>query len=84
LKSAIAKEVKEEILTKIKGGEKVVAVAQQYGISEKTIYYWLRVKAVGTVSLLEYNRLRKENQQLKEILGILTFELEKSKKKKAC
>lgn len=84
MKSAIAKEVKEEILTKIKGGEKVVAVAQQYGISEKTIYYWLRVKAVGTVSLLEYNRLRKENQQLKEILGILTFELEKSKKKKAC
>lgn len=35
---AIAKEVKDEILEKIKMGEKVTIVAEQYGISEKTIY----------------------------------------------
>lgn len=83
MKSPIAKEVKDEILAKIKQGEKVPAVAGQFGVSEKTIYYWLRVRAIGTVSLLEYQKLKKENQQLKEILGILTYELEKSKKKKA-
>lgn len=83
MKSAIAPEIKQEILEKVKKGEKVPELGRQYGISEKTIYYWLRIKAVGTVSLLELNKLKKENQQLKEIIGIITFELEKSKKKKA-
>ncbi len=78
----IAIEVKNEILEKIKSGEKVVVVAQKYGVSEKTIYGWLRKKAMGTVSLLEYNRLRSENQQLKQIIGVLTLEIEKTKKKK--
>lgn len=75
-------EVKAEILEKVKAGEKVVAVATQYGVSEKTIYTWLSRKAMGTVSLLEYNRLKNENSQLKQIIGVLTFELAKSKKKK--
>lgn len=81
LKSSIAKEVKEEILGKVKLGEPVVGLAQQYGVSDKTIYNWLRSKAVGTVSLIEHNRLKKENQVLKEIVGVLTVELEKVKKK---
>lgn len=78
----IALEVKTEILEKIKTGEKVTALAAQYGISDKTIYTWLRRKAIGTVSLLEHNKLRSENQQLKQIIGVLTLELEKTKKKK--
>ena len=36
------KEIKQEILEKIKLGEKVLDLAKQYGISDKTIYYWLR------------------------------------------
>jgi transposase len=83
MKTAIAPEVKAEILEKVKKGEKVPALGKAYGISEKTIYYWLRMKAVGTISLLEFNKLKKENQQLKEIIGYITFEMEKSKKKKA-
>jgi len=75
-------EVKAEILTKVKSGEKVAAVAAQYGVSEKTIYTWLSRKAMGTISLLEYNRLKNENSQLKQIIGVLTFELEKSKKRR--
>ena len=75
-------EVKAEILAKVKSGEKVAAVAQQYGVSDKSIYTWLSRKAMGTISLLEYNRLRNENSQLKQIIGVLTFELEKTKKKK--
>jgi hypothetical protein len=77
----IAKEVKDEILEKIKKGEKVVTLSQQYGVSEKTIYTWLRVKALGTVSLLKYNQLRNENEQLKQIIGVLSLELSKTKKR---
>ncbi len=83
MRSAIGAEVKQEILEKVKKGEKVPILSNQYGVSEHTIYYWLRMKAVGTISLLEFNKLKKENQQLKEIIGVITFELEKSKKKKA-
>lgn len=79
----IAAEIKQEILEKVKQGARVIELAKHYGVSEKTIYAWLRRKALGTVSLVEYNRLKRENQQLKEIIGIITFELEKSKKKKA-
>lgn len=82
-KGAIAGNIKQEILEKVKGGEKVPVLSQQYGVSQETIYGWLRNKAMGAVSLLEYQRLKKENQQLKEIIGIITYELEKSKKKKA-
>ncbi len=82
LKNFIASEVREEILTKVKTGETVAALSKQYGVSDRSIYTWLRRKAMGSVSLLQYNRLRKENQQLKEIVGILTVELERVKKKK--
>lgn len=81
LKSPIAPEVKQEILEKIKQGAKVVAVGAQYGVSDKTIYTWLRRKAMGKVSLLEHNRLKNENQQLKQIIGVLTLEIEKAKKR---
>ncbi len=38
-------------------------------------------RARGTVSLLEYSRLKNENRQMKEIIGVLTVELAKLKKK---
>lgn len=81
MKNPIAHEVKEEILAKIKAGEKVSVLSSQYGVSTKTIYYWLRGKVVNQVSFLEFAKLRKENQILKEIVGVLTVELEKTKKK---
>jgi len=37
----ITKEIKEEILLKIKQGTKVSVLADQYGISAKTISTWL-------------------------------------------
>lgn len=77
----IAKEVKEEILSKVKAGEAVSELAQKYGVSTKTIYGWLRGGVTKQVSWMEHVRLKKENQQLKEIIGVLTFELEKTKKK---
>lgn len=81
MKTAIAKEVKEEILAKIKSGEPVASLAQAYGISVKTIYGWLRWNTTNKVSWMEHLKLKKENQQLKEIIGVLSLEVEKVKKK---
>lgn len=79
----IAKEVKEEILGKIKAGEKVVAVSKQYGVSEKTVYNWLRLGTEDKVSLIEHNKLKRENLELKAIVGALTVMVERLKKKRA-
>lgn len=81
MKPVINKEVKEEVLGKIKAGEPAVSVASKYGISVKTIYGWLRWNTARAVSILDYAKLKRENQQLKEIIGVLTLEVAKSKKK---
>jgi len=82
LKNAINKEVREEILAKVKAGEPVASLSEKYGVSTKTIYNWLRGRATKQVSWMEHVKLKKENQQLKEIIGVLSLELERSKKKK--
>ena len=81
MKNAIATEVKEEILVKVKAGEPVSGLARQYGISDKTIYTWIKGTATNKVSWLEFAKLRNENKQLKEIIGVLSLEVEKSKKR---
>jgi len=79
--SAVASEVKAEILARVKSGTPVIVLAKQYGVSYQSIYAWLKGKALGTVSLLEFNKLKKENEQLKQIIGVLSLEIEKTKKK---
>jgi hypothetical protein len=81
LKPVIAKEVKEEILTKVKAGEPVSGLSKAYGVSDKSIYNWLEGKATKKVSWLEYAKIKKENEQLKEIIGVLSLEVAKSKKR---
>lgn len=80
--AGVAQEVKAEILLKVKSGEKVADLAKKYGISDRAIYNWLKGKLEQEVSYREYKRVLKENEQLKNILGVLTLEIEKSKKKK--
>jgi transposase-like protein len=78
----ISTEIKEEIIKKIKHeGLSVIDAAKQYGISDKTIYNWLGTKACGTVSLLEHNKVKKENEQLKQIIGDLTIKMSMDAKK---
>ena len=77
----ITKEIKEEILHKIKiKGLTVSSAAEKYGISSKTIYTWLSQQNEKAPSALEVSRLKRENQQLKEIIGMLTIEMERLKK----
>ena len=62
----VSKEVKEEILSKVKAGEGVVDLASQEGVSTKSIYRWLRQDTgEAVVSALEYNKLKRENEELK-------------------
>lgn len=78
----ISTEIKDEIIKKIKhDGLSVVDAAKQYGISDKTIYNWLGTKARGTVSILEHNKVKKENEQLKQIIGDLTIKMSMDAKK---
>ncbi len=78
----IAKEIKDEIINKLKhDGLSVTDAAKQYGISDKTIYNWLGTKAKGSVSLLEFNKVKKENEQLKLIIGDLTIKMSVEAKK---
>jgi len=62
----IPKEIKTEILSKVKQGEKVVDLARQYGVSDKSVYTWLHQETGDTVvSIVQYNRLKRENEELK-------------------
>lgn len=82
MKGQIAKEIREEILAKVKQGEKPPALAKQYGISDKTIYNWLRNQVTPDVSILDYNRVKRENEELKRIIGMIALDLEQEKKRK--
>jgi transposase-like protein len=77
------KETKKEILEKVKKGEKVTEVAEQYGISSKTVYAWLQVDTTReeSVSVLKYNKLKRENDELKRLIGELTYNLSHGEKK---
>lgn len=77
----IAKEIREEILDKIKiGKHSVPQLAEQYAISSKTIYTWLRKGSTKDVNLVEYNKLKRQNEELKRIIGELTYGLEQKKR----
>jgi transposase-like protein len=79
----IAKAIKEEVISKVQAGERVVALAEQYGISTKTIYGWLRQDTgEGVVSMLQYNKLKRENEELKRLIGELTLNMHLQKKLK--
>lgn len=79
----LPKEIKDEILVKVKEGQKVIELASTYGISEKTIYSWLRKQIKPDISMMEYRKLKSENKELKRILGMVMLELERKKKARA-
>ncbi len=76
------KELKDEILTKITvEGLSGAEAARRYGINVKNIYRWLADGVSRTSSqVLELNRLKRENQQLKQLIGQLLLDHERGKK----
>ena len=76
----VPKEIRDEILRRLKDGESAVKLAAEYGISDKTIYHWT-VKSTKKINpILELSRLKRENKVLYEMIGVLTVERSKQKK----
>lgn len=84
MRRRVSKEIKQEILSKVRSGERVADLAEQYGISTKTIYSWLRQETgEAVVSMLDYNKLKRENEELKRLIGELTLNMHVQKKSKS-
>jgi transposase-like protein len=78
------KETKEEVLKKIREGQRVSEVAKAYGINDMTIRTWLERDTESTAAeTLEISRLRRENEALLKIIGQLTYRAELSGQKSA-
>ena len=72
---------KDEILLAIKNGMTAANAAATHGVSVKVIYYWLRKQADNTgTSNLEIAKLRRENQDLKEIIGAFALDKKRAEK----
>jgi uncharacterized protein YjcR len=79
--SRIPKEIRDEVLAKARAGEKVPALADQFGISAKTIYGWLsKDSGEDVISVIKYNKLKRENEELKKLIGELTLGMSLGKK----
>lgn len=78
----IPQEIKEQVMARVREGKESVAeIARQHGLNTNTIYGWVGKGLQGVDStVLENNRLRRENRELKEILGKYTLDLERGKK----
>lgn len=82
-KYRVAPEVKQEILQKVKDGKIPIAqIAEEHGIRPQAIYGWLGQNVRRPSVELDNIKLRRENQQLMEIIGKLTVELSGEKKKR--
>jgi transposase-like protein len=74
--------LKSEIVSKIRNdGMTVSAASAHYGVSSKSIYYWLRDGVVdGNRNLiLENNKLKKELEIAYRIIGRFTAESQRPK-----
>lgn len=77
----ISSSIKDQVLLDIKNGRKVVEAAAQYGVSDKTIYAWMHHQADNTgTSSLEVAKLRRENKELKEIIGMFALDKKRAEK----
>lgn len=85
MSTPIDQATKETILKEIKNGLRVAEAVTKYGVSDKTIYGWMKHQADNTgTSSLEVAKLKKENQDLKEIIGMFALEKKRSKKNQFC
>jgi len=82
-KYRIAPEVKEQIINRIKNeGVSVAQAAKEHGIHDSTIYTWIGAKAQSGPSVLEIAKLKKENEELLKLVGLMTLKLSETQKKK--
>jgi transposase-like protein len=74
--------IKAEAIDQVKNkGMPVSQAAIKFGVDPRTIYGWLKKEVIGGDKniILENNRLKKENEQLYNLLGRATAELKRPK-----
>lgn len=77
----IPQERKDEILLAVKNGSSVHEASATFSVSVKTIHAWLRGQTDNTgTSNLEIGKLRRENAELKEIIGWFTLKERRGEK----
>jgi transposase-like protein len=79
--SRISPEIKEQILHRIRTeGISAAQAAREHGISTPTVYAWLQRSTILPSNILQFNKLRRENEELKRLLGQAMLMNERSKK----
>lgn len=82
-RQTISPDLKEQIINRIKNdGVSVIQAAKDHGISENTIYTWIAKRVDGNPTISDNLKLKKENDQLKILLGEITLKLSETQKKK--
>ena len=77
----VEKAVKEQLLLDIKNGMKVSEAGAKHSVTPTTIYGWMKAQADNTgTSSLEVAKLRRENQELKELVGFFALEKRRAEK----
>lgn len=72
---------KDQFIADVKAGTKVPEAATKHGIHVTTAYAILKRQADNSgTSALEIAKLRRENQELKEIIGLFALEKKRSEK----
>ncbi len=77
-------EIKAAILARVRSGkESISELASEYGVGRSTIGGWLEreVKAAPATTLTELVQLRKENAELYQLIGRITLEMDRTKKR---
>ena len=78
----VSADIKKQILERLRNdGIPVAQLADEHGLSGRTIYGWLSKGASAAPTWLELNKLKRENQALKELIGVLTYEKTMAQKK---
>ena len=78
----VSADIKKQILDRLRNdGMPVAQLAEEHGLSSRTIYGWLSKGATSAPTWLELNKLKRENLALKELIGVLTYEKSMAQKK---
>ena len=80
-------EFKDMILEQIKtSGKSVLEICREHGLHEKTVYGWTKNKVLASGDqqnlTLQVARLKREKQELVDLIGRLTIDVDKLNKKK--
>jgi transposase-like protein len=79
-------EIRRQVLHRIQSdGIPAAQAAREHGVNVNTVYNWLSKTATTTssASILQVNKLKRENEELYRLLGKTVVEIERSKKNRS-